>query len=342
MPAPSWAEVGSPRYLSAAQKPDGRFSLFGLNKTAEIVFEVPLPSRGHAAAVHPSRPEAVAFARRPGTYAIVIDCRDGTPVAELRTQPGRHFYGHGVFSADGLRLYTTENDYEHAVGMIGIWDARAGYKRVGEVFSGGVGPHDIRRLPDGRTLVVANGGIETHPDTGRTKLNIPVMRPNLAFMSMDGRLEDRIELDVSLNKNSIRHLAISESGLVAFAMQWQGDASDLVPLIGLRDPEGRVSLLERDAGHQAMMLGYAGSIAFDQSGQRIAVTSPRGGRVQAFQVDEGVPDLSVGKADVCGIAPAEAGFAVTSGDGSIAIGLGSGLRMDVRADCRWDNHLVVV
>jgi hypothetical protein len=26
---------------------------------------------------------------------------------------------------------------------------------------------------DGRMLIVANGGIETHPDFGRTKLNLP-------------------------------------------------------------------------------------------------------------------------------------------------------------------------
>ena len=110
-PQPSWADAGSPAYLAAARGEDGSFVLYGLDGSGHRVFAVPLPSRGHAAAAHPSRPEAVAFARRPGTFALVIDCRSGGRlIARLAAPKGRHFFGHGAFSSDGTLLYTSEND----------------------------------------------------------------------------------------------------------------------------------------------------------------------------------------------------------------------------------------
>ncbi|HBM41824.1 MAG TPA: DUF1513 domain-containing protein, partial [Sulfitobacter sp.] len=64
-----------------------------------------------------------------------------------------------------------------------------------------------KRLPGGDTLVVANGGIDTHPDSGRAKLNIPTMRPNLTYIN-DRRILEQIELPHDMHRNSIRHLAV--------------------------------------------------------------------------------------------------------------------------------------
>lgn len=227
----SWAAAGAPDFLSAARFPDGSYQLAGLSRDGQILFTLPLPDRGHAAAAHPHRAEAVAFARRPGDFALVIDCITGRERARLTAPAGRHFYGHGVFTRDGARLYTTENAYEAGDGVIGVWDAET-LERIGEFPSGGVGPHDMALLADEQTLVVANGGIETHPSSGRAKLNIPVMAPNLSFLGLDGTLLERIDLAPELHKNSIRHLAVGADGTVAFAMQWQG-GDEVVPLLGL-------------------------------------------------------------------------------------------------------------
>ena len=52
------------------------------------------------------------------------------------SKPYRHFFGHGVFSADGKLLYTTENDYQNARGMIGVRDATDGYKQIVDLATG--------------------------------------------------------------------------------------------------------------------------------------------------------------------------------------------------------------
>ena len=115
-PQSSWAEAGAPTFLSAARDRHGAFLLAGLDPQGQILFRHPLPGRGHAAAAHPLRPEAVAFARRPGRFADVIDCRDGGVRTRITPPDGHHFYGHGCFSPDGTRLFTTENDFENARG----------------------------------------------------------------------------------------------------------------------------------------------------------------------------------------------------------------------------------
>ena len=101
IPRPSWADAGDPAYLAAAKLPSGAYNLFGLSEDGDELFSLPLPGRGHAAAAHPLRPEAVAFARRPGTFAIVLDCRSGDIEATLETPEGRHFNTQIMTDRDG-------------------------------------------------------------------------------------------------------------------------------------------------------------------------------------------------------------------------------------------------
>ena len=338
VPKPSWADAGSPSFLSAAAAPDGTYILCGINADLDVTFRLPLPARGHAAAGHPVRPEAVAFARRPGTYAIVIDCVSGAQKALLAAPTGRHFYGHGAYSSDGGLLYTTENDYEAGRGRIGVWDVAAGYQRIDEWDSGGIGPHDIKRIPNTDVLVVANGGIDTHPESGRTKLNIPTMRPNLSYVQ-GGSVIDMAELDAEMHKNSIRHLAVSAEGEVAFGMQWQGDGHPPL-LVGHHRLGTEVVLLQAPSEETRAMQGYVGSICYVDEGKTIAVTSPKGGVVQFFNAETAKLTGSTPIADVCGVAAMAGGALLTSGTGRLS-SFTSTLRSASRfEDLSWDNHLI--
>ncbi len=338
VPKPSWSDAGSPVFLSAALKPNGSYVLCGIGNGLDIRFEVPLPARGHAAAAHPTRPTAVAFARRPGTFALVLDCVSGTRLATLNCPEGRHFYGHGAFSSDGNLLYTTENAFDAGRGVIGVWNARDGYARVAEWPSGGIGPHDVKRIPGSEVLVVANGGIDTHPDTGRTKLNIPTMNPNLSYIE-DGNLIDVAEPPKELRKNSIRHISVDPLGNVAFGMQWQGDG--MAPaLVGQHHRGKPLHYMEAPEDAIRAMNGYVGSIAHSKDRQTIAVTSPRGGQVQTYDTVSNKLLHSTKIADVCGVAPSAEGFSVTSGTGEL-INITARQKFGrVTTGLAWDNHLV--
>ncbi|MFY2825136.1 DUF1513 domain-containing protein [Ruegeria sp. MALMAid1280] len=339
-PLRGWASVGAPDYLAAALFPDGSYRLAGLGTGGDILFSLPLPARGHAAAAHPVRAQAVAFARRPGTFALVIDCATGTELTQLSAPQGRHFFGHGVFSPDGTRLFTTENDYEAGEGVIGIWNA-ADYRRLGEFPSGGIGPHDMRLMPDGQTLVIANGGIETHPDMGRTKLNLPTMKPRLSYLDLNGAVLEQVELPQALHKNSIRHLAVRRDGLVAFAMQWQGDKAQHPPLLGLHRRGEAPRLLSALDADQSALQGYAGSIAFSGAGETVAITCPRGNALHRFTVKSGQLAGAFPLEDVCGLGPGPNGFVFTTGTGIVGE-LTAEVQISARPDCQWDNHLIPI
>ncbi|QDC10669.1 DUF1513 domain-containing protein [Oceanicola sp. D3] len=341
LPRSSWADAGAPAYLAAARDPSGAYCLCGLSPAGALRFRIPLPDRGHAAAAHPTRPFAVAFARRPGRFALVIDCATGQQTARLEAPNGRHFYGHGAFLHGGTLLATSENDYAAGRGVIGLWAPDEGYARIGEVPSGGIGPHEILTLPGDETLLVANGGLQTHPDHSRRVLNLTDMRPNLAVVSPDRGPLTVSELPSELAANSIRHLALRPDGLAGFAMQWQRDVVEPVPLLGLWQAGAALRLCTAPPLRALAMEGYAGSVAFSGDGAFVGITSPRGGEVQLFNAETAALVAHWRRADICGLAPSGAGFLASDGMGGLFQLSATGTaQLLARHDAAWDNHLV--
>ncbi len=348
-PGEAWGQARA-RYLSGgASLGGGQHHVAGLDEDGGLAFAGTLPARGHAVAVSPDGWTAVICARRPGRFATVVDLAAGAIAGEIPAAPGRHFYGHAVFAADGSRLYATENAYALGEGRIGIYDAADGFRRRGEWSSHGVGPHELRLMPDGRTLVVANGGILTHPDTGREKLNLDAMDPCVVLLdASDGRLLERIALPAALSQLSTRHLAIGSDGRIAVVMQYEGPETDRPPLIALIEAPGRLRFLTAPEPVQIAMANYCGSVAFDVAGAVFGVSSPRGGLFTFWSAD-GVLLDHVPVLDGCGIAAAGG-----AGRFVLSDGLGGLWRYDlarrglerltaVRTPiAHWDNHLTAI
>ncbi len=191
-PRRAFAESRSQRlFVSACLDSNDRSaaSVAAFDGDGRLIFSTRLPARGHDATARPGSPEIVVFARRPGNWAAVVDRTNGAVLRVVTTPPERHFFGHGVFSADGRLLYATENrvgaaDAHAGEGVLGVYDATAAYVRVGEMPTHGLGPHDLAFLPgrETRHIVVANGGTRTQPGSGREILNAEAMEPSLAVV----------------------------------------------------------------------------------------------------------------------------------------------------------------
>jgi hypothetical protein len=337
VPAIGWAEAGAPAWLACARDGNGGFALYGLGAGGSLAFRVLLPARGHAGARHPDRAEAVVMARRPGTYALVIDCATGRGLARLDPPAGLHFNGHAAYLAGGAMLATAEQRADDSTGLVGLWDT-ATWARIGAWPTGGLGPHEIVALPDGG-LAVANGGIATDP-TDRRKLNLDTMRPSLVILAADGALRDRVEWP-EMAQNSIRHLALRADGTLALALQWEGPRGEVVPLLALRAPDGRVTLADAPDPEVLAMQGYAGSVAWSGNGTQVAITSPRGGRVQVYGAD-GAFFAAQARPDVCGLAPLPTGFVASCGSGLVLLLTDTGTQALGRHPVAWDNHMVAV
>ncbi|MDZ7842912.1 MAG: DUF1513 domain-containing protein [Gammaproteobacteria bacterium] len=342
------ADAGRRLYLSARATEQGEFRVSGFTPSGEPLFDLPLPARGHSFALHPGGRDVVHFARRPGSFARVIDLERGAVVGDIVPREDRRFYGHGVFDAAGRLLYATENDFEGERGVVGVYDAQDSYRRVGELSSHGAGPHDIKMLSDGETLVVANGGILTHPDFPRIKLNVPTMKPSLVYLNRrDGRLRKKVRLAPALHQLSIRHIAVGRGDTVAFAMQYVGPAGNLVPLVGTHRGDREPQLL---AGPEYVLRGmkqYCGSTVFDVSRRVFAVSSPRGNVYTFWDAGTGNQLSHATVPDGSGIAPGTGPglfLASSGGGGVVVVDARSGKSRPIASAFldggRWDNHMI--
>ena len=346
LPCMSHATAPASRYLAARRDAGGASRVGVFDSAGSLLLDLDLPARGHGFALHPRRSVAVCFARRPGSFALAFDVVTGARLAELRTPPDRHFCGHGVFGGEGSLLYASENDYSNRRGVLGVYVPDEGYRRAGELPAHGIGPHEVALLPGGETLVVANGGIATHPDAPGVKLNLPSMESTLAYVDRrDGRLLERVALPRALHALGIRHIAVAHDGRVALGMQYEGPRGDLVPLVGLHRRGREVALFDAPEPELRAMRQYCGSVAFDASGRIVAASAPRGDAITLWDARSGNYLCAVPVADGSGVAPTreEERFLATSGRGGAFFVDSGGGRRPLDAACvtagSWDNHV---
>jgi hypothetical protein len=298
-------------------------------ETLESLRSVELPDRGHGIAVRPPaqdkshgaarRNDLVVFARRPGNFAVVFSLDQSRAALWLATRPDRHFFGHGVYSADGALLYTTENDFAAGVGVIGVRDATQGYKQIGELPAGGIDPHQVILLSDGRTLVVANGGIRTHPDEPRLENDTATMQPSLAYVdSANGEVLERHELEHDLHKLSIRHLCTGAGNKVMFGCQFRGPAWETQACIGSHLRGEALKLHPLPDQLDARVRNYVASLDVDRNGETAVIAAPHGGLAVVMEVATGRYLAHYDMANVFGVAGGRSGFLLTSSDGGLA------------------------
>jgi hypothetical protein len=331
---------GGPACAACLRLPDGGFAVALLDAAGTILSTERLPGRGHGIAVSPDRRTVVAFARRPGSFALAVDA-SGRVRQAFAAPSGRHFYGHGVYSPDGRLLYAPENDYAAGAGVLGVYDAAAGFARVDELPGGGVGPHEAVLLADGRTLAVAVGGIATRPDSGRRKLNLPTMAPALAYLDRrTGETLERVALPRKWHQLSLRHLAVDATGAVWIGGQYEGPATDRLPLLWRHRRAGELQVAAAPDGLHASLRHYVGAVAVSGDGTRVVATSPRGGIAAVWDAADGALRATYRAADVCGAAAAPRG-AVYLSDGHGAIRR-NGTVLSADRTIAWDNHMAAL
>ncbi|MBV2134372.1 DUF1513 domain-containing protein [Pseudomonas sp. MAP12] len=332
----------APLLLSARNDADGRHYAVGYGLDGRLRFATAVAERCHDVVPHPTRPLALFVGRRPSRESYLIDTRDGRLLQTLASPAERHFQGHAVFHHGGEWLYSTENDTrEPGRGVLGVWRLDGSrLLRSDELASHGVGPHQLLWLPDGETLVVANGGIRTEADS-REKMNLDAMEPSLVLLRRDGTLISKEQLPERMN--SVRHLAVARDGTVVSGQQYEGDPADAAPLVAIKRPGQPFQAFPLGEAQRQAMHQYTASVAIHSELRLLAITAPRGNRVFIWDLDSAALRLDAPLPDCAGVAACAEGFVVSSGQGRCRL-----------FDCRqgeirlqalqlpaglWDNHL---
>lgn len=320
---------------------DGRsqFSAVISDVDGNRVSRFPLPSRGHGVAVSPNRRHVAVFARRPGSYFQVIDIASDSVVSLTLAEHDRHFYGHGAYSLDGTRLYTTEGVGNTSEGIIGVYDTTRHYEKIDEFSGFGIGPHEIIALEDGR-LVVGVGGIKT---VDRVPQNVETMSPALVYLNQQGAVLEQQQL--ANHQLSIRHLSVDTSELVSknggkntvyCGQQYRGDPSDFPPLVAVHRPNERLSSLHAEPEDWARFNNYIASIAVTD--KFVVATSPKGNCYGVWNKSTQELMKIESLADASGVVVKENKFVISSGAGVVVIDDGVTTPLRIQGVTAWDNH----
>ena len=265
------------RLLAAWQLPNGAYQVGVLNAAGQVGalshavrMAVDLPTRPHGL-MHLQGDEYLVIARRPGDWLLRLNIRSGE-TSRVWQEEDRHLNGHSALHGD--RLYTTETDVLGGTGVLAVRN-RHTFELQDVWPTHGKDPHEMLVLPKGGLgidepfLLVANGGIPTHADMGRTQLNqLPMDSSLVALHPRTGKVCKQWTL--SDTRLSLRHMAVHASGVVGIAMQAHHSTAalrDAAPVLALLDENGL-----RTVNESAGVKGYAGDIAATPRGFVISCT----------------------------------------------------------------------
>ncbi|WP_288775904.1 DUF1513 domain-containing protein [uncultured Psychrobacter sp.] len=321
MPEVSWVS-------GVADLTNNEFAVVGIDSQRQICWQTAMPERVHdiliqpnqessnASAAHDNRTDlhnriarnnsidVAVMGRRPSEWFWVLAADSGKLRYSIKAEANRHFYGHACYSLEGDLLYVTENNTSDFSGVIGIYDVASGYKKIGEFATQGIGPHEIVMHPDGKTLVIANGGIKTER-ASREELNIDSMQPSLVYLDRhEGKLIQQVY--PAHNQMSVRHLAMHDDGTVIIGIQFQGERHLNVPMVLThRLSQSEFTALQMDQTNPNgwhRFHHYIASVSVDSNRNLVCATSPIGGCAAVFDLNSGELIESVDLADCAGVA----------------------------------------
>ena len=332
--------------VSGCNDAKGNYFVAAFDLQGNLINKIALPARCHEVIPLKSKSgHALVFARRPGNYVLEVDFTRGEVVSHIAASAGQRFYGHGVLIENDSILLTTENDYQKGKGLIVLRD-RQTQKIIEQYDSGGIGPHQLAIMPNSndKQIVIANGGIQTHPEQARKKLNITTMQPNLAYMTLgSGQIEGKFELE---NKQlSIRHLDVSSQGKVVAGLQYQGASTDEVPLAISHHGEDQLSFLKTDENTWRGMKQYTASVCINSSSNTVAITCPKADLLTFWQLDTNEFIASHKLKDGAGATLIADNFIISTGRGRVVSHKSPLKPYQVKADfddLRWDNHMTAI
>jgi hypothetical protein len=255
---------------------------------------ISLPFLAHGLTPSPHDDALLVLFEKHGPGACVVDLRQGVVVQTLEAGPGHEFYGHGAFSRDGSLLYCTETDVTDGHrGVLAVRDGRD-FRRLGELPSYGIAPHDCALVGDGDVLVVCNGGAPMGSDEHA---------PNVAFVDL--RSEALLE---SVRPTSPRintgHLAVGPGGELAVVSAPRDGLSpiDEIGGVSLRGATGLLRTAEAPPEVVGQLRGETLSVAIHEPTRTVVATTPLAHYLTFWDLDTGRLKSSLRVPDPRGVA----------------------------------------
>jgi hypothetical protein len=149
------------------------------------------------------------------------------------------------------------------------------------------------------------------------------------------------------HKMSIRHLDVADNDMVVLGVQYQGDVTDTMPLVGshtLGDPVLRWFELPENVHLRIQQ--YTASVAINSNGSVAMVSCPRGNMITSWDTASGTLLGTFNNTDAAGLYRTRSSWLSTNGQGDIflltQVATTPASERLHRTALRWDNHLTVI
>lgn len=290
-------------YINGHHDQAGHFFISRFDAEGKELQRMALPEMPHGFAVDPKRASRlVTFPGLTGQFSVVYDVNQGKKLGTLTTRTNRHFNGHGTYSPDGRFIFATENNIETSEGIIGVYDAER-FEFIREIPGHGLGPHGMRISADGKMLIVASGGLRTHPSSGKFYFDMNKMRSAVLFIEVaTGKLIARREIPI--HRLSIRNIYFVDDNRLLVTSQYYGKR-EMPKIVGLIEFDqnhiGDIEMLDIDEDNLWLMNNYTGGTVID--GDIAAVSCPRGNHLTFWDLKQKRFISSVKITDVSGVQP---------------------------------------
>ncbi|MFN8753590.1 MAG: DUF1513 domain-containing protein [Betaproteobacteria bacterium] len=271
--AASWSAqgdllVGGGGFVDPGDRRTLRYVLVALDWPGRKLSLMAVNFLPHAIAIRPDNPQQVVAFEKIGPGCAEFHLPSGELRRFIAPVPGRWFYGHGVFSADGALLFSTETVIQTGEGRIGVRDAHS-LRPLDDFPTFGHNPHDCHLVEEGRVLVITNGGGKAGAD-----------QPCVTWVDTGTRkLLHRLEIQGE--RHNAGHLAITPGGTLAVVSAPRaGLGEQALGGLSLRPGEGdALQLITGPAEVTGRMSGEALSVEIHEASGTVAVTHPVGGMV---------------------------------------------------------------
>ena len=269
--------LGGARYQEVSGGP-AKYLLSKVEPRSGTLRKAVAPFFPHGFAFSKANSSLVFAFEKIGLGAALFDIEKMQMIAPIEPVGDRLFYGHGVVSADGKLLFSTETS-RNEKGAIGVRDAKT-LAYLGDFPSYGLNPHDCQLIEGGRVLLITNGGGDEASG----------QHGSLCYVDVQSqRLLERAEMaDPRFNTGHV--LAHKKREAIVVSAPRKGLDKTYLGAISAKDAKGAkgatssLKVITQPIDLATKIFGEALSIAVMPERDLFAVTHPTPGMVTIWQL----------------------------------------------------------
>ena len=232
-----------------------------------------IPFTGHGMTQNPARPNEIAVFSKWGDEALILDLKEKSAVRIIKEDPGHRFFGHGVFSADGKKLFSSGHDDANSIGEIVVRDSKS-LKVISRFSAFGRYAYDLQFNALKNELIIAVSS--DYEDAANEEISTPHFSEETSLVYINASNGNFIKrLKIPEQGKSLLHFQQAEDGWIIAAGQANTkDTSSQKSYAIAISPSGKIKSMKFPDDFRGSFFGETLGITLFEKKSLAFVTNP--------------------------------------------------------------------